>query len=83
MPQLVAWVERGDAPGAVTLPVTSQTKAAHLTSLQVEPFDPLKPAPNANGLNSRYVYIGESSAYKPGNELWCPNRRQPLTCGPR
>jgi feruloyl esterase len=83
MPQLVAWVERGEAPGAIDLPVTAQTMGAHLTSLRVEPFDPLSPAPNNNGLNSNYNYIGETSDYRPGNELWCPDRRQPLTCTPR
>jgi hypothetical protein len=82
MPQLVRWVEHGEAPEAVTLPVTAQTTGAHLTSLRVEPFDPLSPAPNNNGLNSNYHYIGESSDYKPGNELWCAEDAQPLTCSP-
>jgi feruloyl esterase len=83
MPELVAWVEHGEAPGAITLPVTAQTAAAHLTSLRVDPFDPLQPAPSNNGLNSNYTYIGESSDYRPGNELWRPERRQPLTRSPR
>jgi feruloyl esterase len=81
MPQLVAWVEHGDAPGSVTLPVTSQTTGAHLTSLTIDPFDPLK-APDNNGLNSNYHYIGERSDYTPGNALWCDGK-QPLTCKPR
>lgn len=83
MPQLVAWVERGEAPGAITLPVTAQTAGAHLMSLRFDPFDPLQPAPNNNGLNSNYRYIGESSDYRPGNASWCPEQRQPLTCSPR
>jgi Tannase and feruloyl esterase len=83
MPQLVAWVEHGEAPGAITLPVTAQTVGAHLTSIRVDPFDPLKPAPNNNGLNSNYAYIGERSDYRPGEELWCPDRRHPLTCSKR
>jgi Tannase and feruloyl esterase len=83
MPQLVAWVERGEAPGAVTLPVTAQTTGAHLTSLSIEPFDPVKPAPNNNGLNSNYRYIGETSVYKPGNALWCSDRGHPLICSRR
>ena len=29
MPQLVAWVEHGQAPGSITLPVTAQTTGAH------------------------------------------------------
>jgi feruloyl esterase len=76
MPQLVAWVERGEAPGAITLPVTAQTTGTHLTSLTVDPFDPLQPAPNNSGLNSNYLYIGETSDYRPGNELWRPERRR-------
>jgi feruloyl esterase len=83
MLQLVAWVEHGEAPGDVTLPVTAQTVGAHLTSLTVAPFDPLQAAPQNDGLNSNYKYIGESSDYTPGNALWCPERRQPLSCSPR
>ena len=30
MPQLVAWVEHGEAPGSITLPVTSQTTGTHV-----------------------------------------------------
>ena len=82
MPQLVGWVEHGEAPEAVTLPVTAQSTGAHLTSLRVEPFDPSRPAPNNNGLNSNYHYVGESSDYKPGNELLCAEDAQPLTCSP-
>ena len=83
MPELVAWVEHGQAPWTITLPVTAQTTGEHLTSLTVDPFDPLQPAPSNNGLNSNYRYIGESSDYRPGNALWCPERTQPLTCSPR
>jgi len=83
MPELVAWVERGEAPGSVTLPVTAQTTGAHLASLTIEPFDPVQPAPSNNGLNSSYRYIGETSDYKPGNALWCPDRSEPLTCALR
>ena len=83
MSQLVAWVERGDAPGEVTLPVTLQTTGAHLTALTVAPFDPLQPAPQNTGLNSNYQSVGETSDYTPGNALWCPENRQPLSCSPR
>jgi hypothetical protein len=83
MPALVAWVERGEAPASITLPVTAQTTGAHLTSLSVDPFDPLKPAPENNGLNSNYWDIGEVSDYKPGNALWCLERSQTLICTPR
>jgi Tannase and feruloyl esterase len=83
MPQLVAWVERGEAPGAVTLPVTSQTTGTHVASIGIEPFDPVKPAPNNDGLNSNYRYFFETSIYKPGVALWCPDRGQPLICSRR
>lgn len=83
MPDLVAWVEHGQAPGSITLPVTAQTTGAPLTSLSIEPFDPLKPAPENNGLNSNYRYIGEASDYRPGEELWCSDRSQLLTCSRR
>ena len=82
MPQLVAWVERGEPPGDVALPVTAQTVGEHLTSLTVAPFNPVVPGPQDNGLNSNYNYVGETSDYTPGNELWRPERRQPLTCSP-
>jgi Tannase and feruloyl esterase len=83
MPQLVAWVERGEAPGSITLPVTSQTTGTHLASLSIDPFDPTQPAPNNDGLNSNYRSVGETSDYKPGAALWCPDRGQALVCSPR
>ena len=49
MPQLVAWVERGEAPASITLPVTSQTTGTHVASLSIDPFDPMQPAPNNDG----------------------------------
>jgi feruloyl esterase len=83
MPQLVAWVERGEAPGALDLPVTSQSVGEPLTSLRVEPFDPTQPAPKNAGLNSNYHYIGQVSDYQPGNQLWCSENKQTLTCSAR
>ncbi len=83
MPELVAWVERGEAPGAITVPVTAQTAGAHLTSISVDPFDPLKPAPDNDGLNSNYRYVGKASDYWPGHELWCPEGSQTLICSQR
>jgi hypothetical protein len=83
MPQLVAWVERGEAPASITLPITSQTTGTHAASLSVDPFDPLQPAPNNDGLNSNYHSIGETSDYKPGAELWCSDRTGPLICSRR
>jgi hypothetical protein len=83
MPALVAWVERGEAPGSIILPVTAQTTGTHLTSLQIDPIDPTQPAPNNNGLNSNYRYIGETSDYRPGNQLWCSQRSQTPVCARR
>jgi Tannase and feruloyl esterase len=83
MPQLVAWVERGEAPGSITLPVTAQTTGAHLTSLTIDPFDPMKAAPDNDGLNSNYRSVGETSDYRPGNQLWCSEGSPAGVCMPR
>jgi feruloyl esterase len=83
MPQLVAWVERGEAPGSITLPVTTQTTGTHVASLTIDPFDPVQPAPNNDGLNSNYHYLFETSVYKPDNALWCSDRGHPLICSRR
>ena len=83
MPELVAWVEHGQAPGSITLPVTAQTTGSHLTSISIEPFDPLKPAPENAGLNSNYRSIGETTDYKAGNQLWCPDRSPAGICTSR
>jgi hypothetical protein len=80
MPQLTDWVENGRAPAAVELPVTAQTTGLPLKTLTVTPFNPLTPAPKNNGLNSNYDYIGKTSAYQPGNELWCMQQAQTLVC---
>jgi hypothetical protein len=65
------------------LPVTAQTAGDNLTELTVAPFDPTQPAPQNNGLNSNYDYIGASSDYQKRNELWCTWDEQRLTCSPR
>jgi len=83
MPQLTDWVEHGQAPAEIVLPVTAQTTGDHLTELRVAPFDPLQPAPKNNGLNSNYDYIGVSSDYQKRNELWCTWDGPRLTCSPR
>ena len=80
MAPLVRWVEAGQAPAAVELPVTSQTTGATLRALTVQPFNPLLPPPRNNGLNSNYRYIGRISAYRTGNELWCTQRGPALVC---
>lgn len=80
MSQLTDWVENGRAPAAVVLPVTAQTTGLPLSTLTVTPFNPLITAPKNNGLNSNYDYIGKTSAYQPGNELWCVQQGQTLVC---
>jgi len=83
MPQLVNWVEHGQAPGDIVLPVTAQSTGDRLTELRIAPFDPLQPAPKNNGLNSNYDYIGASSDYQKRNELWCAWDGPSLKCSPR
>jgi hypothetical protein len=82
MPQLSDWVEHGQAPGDIVLPVTAQSTGEHLTELTVSPFDPLKPAPQNNGLNSNYDYIEATSDYQKRNQLWCTWDGPHLTCSP-
>jgi feruloyl esterase len=83
LPQLANWIEHGQAPSELVLPVTSQTTGERLTELKVAPFDPLEPVPHNNGLNSNYDYIGATSDYQKRNELWCTWDEQRLTCSPR
>ena len=83
MPQLVNWVERGEAPGSIVLPVTAQTTGDHLTELTIAPFNPLKPAPQNKGLNSNYDYIGATSDYDKRTQLWCGWDGPSLACLPR
>jgi Tannase and feruloyl esterase len=83
MPQLVNWVEHGQAPGDIALPVTAQTAGERTSELKISPFDPTQPAPHNNGLNSNYDYIGASSDYQKRNELWCAWDGERLTCSPR
>jgi feruloyl esterase len=80
MQQLTNWVERGQAPAAISLPVTSQTTGVPLDALTVAPFNPLTPPPHNNGLNSNYHYIGQTSAYQPGNQVWCTQQGPTLVC---
>jgi hypothetical protein len=78
--ELTAWVESGRAPGAKVLPVTAKTTPPPLASITVRPFDPTRPPPVNNGLNSNYDYIGRDSAYQANNELWCEQRGPNLVC---
>jgi hypothetical protein len=67
---LINWVENGQAPGALTFPVTAQTTGSTITSLTVPPLDAAAPAPRNSGLNSNYHYIGTESAFTPA-QTWC------------
>jgi hypothetical protein len=82
MPQLADWVEHGQAPGDIVLPITAQSTGERLPEMRVAPFDPLKPAPQNNGLNSNYDYIGATSDYQKRNQLWCTWDGPRLTCSP-
>jgi hypothetical protein len=77
---LIRWVEQGQAPQDVTLPVSGQTTGTPITSLTVSPFNPLAPAPRNNGLNSNYHYLFARDVYRPGRELWCRQRGPELVC---
>ena len=83
MPQLVAWVEQGKAPGALTIPVTAQTSGTHLDQITVHPFDPTQPEPVSFGLNSHYDYVELKTVYAPGTALWCTDHGQSLLCTPQ
>ncbi len=76
---LINWVEKGQAPGALTFPVTAQTTGSKITSLTVPPFDAAAPAPRNNGLNSNYRYIGIKSAFSP-EQTWCTQRGFTTVC---
>jgi Tannase and feruloyl esterase len=80
MDELVRWVEQGQAPQDVTLPVSGQTTGKPITSLTVSPFNPLAPAPRNDGLNSGYRYLFRRDVYRPGRELWCQQRERTLVC---
>jgi Tannase and feruloyl esterase len=82
MPQLADWVEHGQSPGDIVLPITAQSTGERLPEMRVAPFDPLKPAPQNNGLNSNYDYIGATSDYQKRNQLWCTWDGPRLTCSP-
>ncbi len=76
---LINWVEKGQAPGALTFPVIAQTTGSKITSLTVPPFDAAAPAPRNNGLNSNYRYIGIKSAFSP-EQTWCTQRGFTTVC---
>jgi hypothetical protein len=80
MDELVAWVENGEAPDAVTFPVSAQTTGTPLSSLTVQPFNPLARAPRNDGLNSNYRYVGLRREYRPGRALWCSQNGRKLVC---
>ncbi len=76
---LINWVEKGQAPGALTFPVTAQKTGSKITSLTVSPFNAAAPAPDNNGLNSNYQYIGITSAFRP-EQTWCTQRDFTTVC---
>jgi len=76
---LINWVEKGQAPGALTFPVIAQTTGPKITSLTVPPSDAAAPAPRNNGLNSNYRYIGIKSAFSP-EQTWCTQRGFTTVC---
>jgi hypothetical protein len=80
MTPLVRWVRDGVAPATLTLPVTAQSTGRPLRSLSVAPFNPTRPAPRNNGLNSNYHYVGYASTYRPGAALWCRQDGPTLRC---
>ena len=49
----------------------------------INPFDPMQPGPNNEGLNSNYRYLFETSVYKPGAALSCSDPGHPLICSRR
>jgi Tannase and feruloyl esterase len=80
MTPLVRWVRDGVAPATLTLPVPDAA------ALSVAPFDPTRPAPRNDGLNSNYRYAGYASTYRPDAALWCTQDGPTLRCdrrGPR
>lgn len=76
---LINWVEKGQAPGALTFPVTAQMTGSKITSLTVPPFDAATPAPRNNGLNGNYRYIGINSAFSL-EQTWCTQRGFTTVC---
>jgi feruloyl esterase len=67
MTPLVQWVRDGIPPGAVT-------------SQAVLPFDPTRPAPRNDGLNSNYHFVGYASTYRPDAAQWCRQEGPALRC---
>ena len=80
MQELVDWVENDQAPGVKDLPVIYSSAENAPASLQVAPFDPTLPAPDNDGLNSNYDYVGLDSDYQPGRALWCEQQGPTLVC---
>jgi Tannase and feruloyl esterase len=74
---LMSWVQNGQAPGAVTFPLTTPT--ATLSALTVSPLNPNTPPPGgAKGLNSNVSsFIG---SYPTGREMWCDTDGMDSSC---
>lgn len=80
LPQLTRWVEHGDAPGTLDLPVTASTTGHPPSSISVPPTNPLRQVDVRGGLNSDYDYVGLRTTYRSGNALWCRQVRLTFTC---
>ena len=81
---LIAWVEHGEAPGAVTASIDPQPGTRpSARPLMLDPTNPLLPPPHNTGLNSNYNYVGLRSTYRPNNQLWCKQQGLNLICSRR
>jgi hypothetical protein len=83
MDQLVAWVEHGHTPAAVTFPVTRSTSPNPPHDITVRPLNPLTHVPHNHGLNSNYHYALKGLVYNPKHQLWCQPVGRRLVCSRR
>ena len=77
MPQLVAWVERGEAPGSITLPVTSQTTGTHAASIGIEPFDPRNQRRTTTGSTATITICSRRASISPTTRFGAPIEATP------
>ena len=80
LPQLVTGSSNSRHLPDIVVPVTTQTSGEHLTEMRLSPFDTLLPAPQNNGLNSNYDYVGAISDYTQRNEVSCHWEAARLVC---
>ena len=77
---LINWVQQGDAPSAITLPVSTQTASNKVASLTVRPFNAAAPAPKNHGLNSNFRPYQRSKLYSRTHLLTCPVKNGNYVC---